>query len=67
MVEEQINELIIQMENRGWEFYRDDSRRGVFFRKMKKAMKPDEVFEEKNLHTWDNVEKFVEETEPIEF
>lgn len=66
-VEEQINEMIVQMENRGWEYTRDDSRTGVFFRMMKKRREKEGIaFSERNFHHWDYVAKYIEENKPLD-
>ncbi len=65
--EEEINELIIQMENRGWEFHRDDSRTGVFFRMTEERLERDVVdFVERDFHNWDFVAQYVKENKPLD-
>jgi hypothetical protein len=66
-VEEEINEMIVQMENRGWEFYRDDSRSGVFFRMMKARREREGVsFCERNFYHWDYVAQYIKENKPLD-
>lgn len=68
--EEEINELIIQMENRGWEFNYDDSRTGVFFRMTEERLEREGVdwidLRERDFHDWDCVAQYVKENDPLD-
>ena len=65
--EEEINELIVRMENRGWEFHHDDSRIGVFFRMTEERLEREGVdFCEKGFQDWDCVARYVKENEPLD-
>ena len=65
--EEEINELIIQMENRGWEFHHDNSRTGVFFRMTEERLEREGVDAcERNFNDWDQVAQYIRENKPLD-
>ena len=66
-IEEEINELIVRMENRGWEFHSDDSRTGVFFRMTEERREREGCdFRERHFYDWDCVAQYIRENKPLD-